>query len=89
MSKERYLAEAFLGFVVALLATHLFKKLIAFRLVVNIGLVEIDEAHRQGPDPNSFPIHAPGRSRSRDRLATTAQARMTSEMGFALALAGS
>jgi uncharacterized membrane protein len=38
MSKERYLAEAFLGFVVALLAAHLFKKLIAFKLVVNIGL---------------------------------------------------
>jgi hypothetical protein len=38
MSKERYLAEAFLGFVVALLAAHLLKKLIAFKLVVNIGL---------------------------------------------------
>jgi hypothetical protein len=36
MSKERYLAEAW--FVVALLAAHLLKKLIAFKLVVNIGL---------------------------------------------------
>ena len=32
MSKERYLAKALLGFVVALLATHPFKKLIAFKL---------------------------------------------------------
>jgi len=38
MSKERYLAEALLGFVVALLATHLFKKLIAFKLCRELGL---------------------------------------------------